>query len=165
MLQQDAKKLVEATQRQLVIMWPAFVSTVVICLFIPQVIDSVHFPADGNFGSGTLRAPLWFVSLVVLGILWWWNRQFLTKEAILKRVGEGQGMAPKVLRSYLLRKIIAFALAEAIAIYGLVLAIIGSYLWDQYVLSAVSGLAFIFLYPSRTFLDELIEGYETRVSS
>ena len=97
MVQRDARKLVEDTQRLLVILWPAFVSTVIICLFIPQFITRDQLSYNGNSIHDPLRIPLWIVVFMVIVILWWWIKRFLIKEAILKRVLTGQVDGSKVL--------------------------------------------------------------------
>jgi hypothetical protein len=57
---------------------------------------------------------------------------------------------------------VAFAIAESIGIYGLILALIAGYLWDQYLLSLISGLLLISVYPSRGFFEELVREVEGR---
>lgn len=162
MIQPESRKLFEDGQKLFVIMWFAFISTLVIWLFIPLSGVSAERFLNGNSPSDATRIALWFVILIVMGVLLLWIKKFLTKEAILRRVTSGRGAAKKLLRSYLLRKVLAFALAESIAIHGFVLAMLGRYMWDQYILTLVSGLFFINLFPSRAFLDELIREYEER---
>jgi len=58
--------------------------------------------------------------------------------------------------------IIAFSLSEMIAIFGLVLALIGNYRSDQQVFSLISACLLVYFYPSRTFFDELIAECERR---
>ena len=162
MIQPESRKLFEDGQKVIVIMWFVFISTLVIWLFIPLSGVPAERFLNGPSSPDTTRIALWFVILVVMGVLLLWIKNFLTKEAILKKVTRGQNSAKRRLRSYLLRKVLAFALAESIAIYGLVLAMLGRFMWDQYVLTLVSGLFFIYLFPSGAFLDELIREYEER---
>lgn len=68
----------------------------------------------------------------------------------------------QVASNYVAKKIVAFAFAEAIAIYGFVLAFIGQYMWDQYLMTLISGLWLVYLYPSGNFFEELARELEAR---
>lgn len=95
------------------------------------------------------------------GVLWWWHNKFLTKETVLKETTVFQE-STRAISSYAGKKIVAFALAESIAIYGLVLALIGNHLSDQYLMSFVAGLWLAYLYPSGVFFEELGREFEAR---
>ena len=55
-----------------------------------------------------------------------------------------------------------FAIIEAIAVYGLVLAIVGRYLSDQYLLSALSLILLTLEFPTQRFLESLLQQIEGR---
>jgi hypothetical protein len=55
---------------------------------------------------------------------------------------------------------VIFAIIEAIAVYGLVLAIVGRYLLDQYLLSALSLVLLVLEYPTERFLVGLVQEVE-----
>ena len=55
-----------------------------------------------------------------------------------------------------------FAIIEAIAVYGLVLAIVGRYLSDQYLLSALSLILLTLEFPGQRVLDSLLQQIEGR---
>jgi hypothetical protein len=111
--------------------------------------------------------------LVDLGYLIWWKKHFLTRRAILdeskkskilKALEEHKGppeeRAASVISSYVTRKIVAFAIIEAIAVYGFVLALIGRNFWDQYLLSALSLILLAVEFPAKSFLEKLVSDLE-----
>jgi hypothetical protein len=55
---------------------------------------------------------------------------------------------------------VIFAIIEAIAVYGLVLAIVGRHLFDQYLLSALSLVLLALEYPTERFLEGLLREVE-----
>ncbi len=57
-------------------------------------------------------------------------------------------------------KIVAFALIEAVAIYGFAQALASRYFMGQYILSAAAGFLLLLEFPSRRFLRELLEEVE-----
>jgi hypothetical protein len=70
--------------------------------------------------------------------------------------------AAVVVSTFVTRKVVIFAIIEAIAVYGLVLAIVGRYLFDQYLLSALSLLLLTFEFPAQRFLESLMQQVEGR---
>ena len=50
--------------------------------------------------------------------------------------------------SYVTRKIVIFAIIEAIAVYGFVLALVGRFVQDFYLLSALSLVLLVIEFPS-----------------
>ncbi|TMA58885.1 MAG: hypothetical protein E6J73_16660 [Deltaproteobacteria bacterium] len=67
---------------------------------------------------------------------------------------------------YVTRKVVIFAIVEAIAVYGLVLAIVGRFVQDQYWLSALSVALLVIEFPSEKSLDALIhEAEQTPVAN
>ena len=70
--------------------------------------------------------------------------------------------ATRLVSFYRTRMIFAFALSEVIAIFGLVLGLIGGHRSDQQGLSLLSACLLVYLFPSRSFFDDLIAEYERR---
>lgn len=112
---------------------------------------------------------LWLLAFIDLGTFVWWRNRFLTKEAILagsKKYKTLQVLqahttpleerAAQVVSSYVTSKIVAFAILEAMAVYGFVLALIGGYVRDQYLFSFASGALLLFEFPSKSRLEELL---------
>src|SRR5262249_54298426 len=74
--------------------------------------------------------------------------------------GSIEERAAAVVSTFVTRKVVIFAIIEAIAVYGLVLAIVGRYLLDQYLLSALSLVLLVLEYPTERFLVGLVQDVE-----
>lgn len=158
----EGKRALEDRHRLLILVWAGFAGCLLVYLVLPRfVASSGIFLDDGPF-SDVSRTGLWAVAFLIVGILWWWDEKWLTREALLKNDRFTWGTLAS---NYAAKKIVAFALAEAIAIYGLLLALIGRYLWDQFVLSGVSAALLIRLYPSQAFFEQLVRDAELARSS
>jgi hypothetical protein len=70
--------------------------------------------------------------------------------------------AATVVSYYFTLKLVSFAMAEAVALCGFVLAFIGHYFWDQYLLSFAALVLLLWQFPSKAFLDGLVTEIETR---
>src|SRR5262249_54997006 len=119
------------------------------------------------------RLFLWFLTFVDIATLVWWKRRFLNEQAILAGVkrykvlqalqdhkGAIEERAAGLVSSYVTGKIVAFALAEAVAIYGFALVLTSHYFVGQYILSIAGGLLLLLEFPSRRFLTDLIAAAE-----
>jgi hypothetical protein len=152
-----------------VILWSCFMISVVIYIVIAaNVLDNPRF-ARGFAIADTLRIVFWTLVAVDLGYYAYWKKRFLKPEAILagahqtklfRALEEHQGTLEKraagVVSTFVTRKVVVFAIIEAIAVYGLVLALVGRYLLDQYWLSALSLLLLTFEFPSQKSLEQLL---------
>jgi len=159
--------------RPVVVIWTAFMIAIFLYLLIAQLIlGNPKFSGAYSF-SETARKILWLLTFVDVGYFVWWKKRFLTREAILGEARKFKLLqalgghktpleehAAKIVSSYITGKIVGFALIEAVAVYGLVLALIGRYLWDQYLLSAASAALLLRELPSKAFLEELIRDVE-----
>lgn len=170
MIRLEFRKELENQQKVLLIVWTGFIVATVLYLSIPQFLPDLSQSLGGYPLAGTIRQGLWIIVLIEVGFLFWWNKKVLTKEAIGRNSREARWMpnlvrghqnrleeeAARTLSFYVIGKIIAFAVAESLAIYGLFLAYSGRYFWDQYILSSICLLLLIYLYPRRSFLIGLI---------
>jgi len=157
-----------------VILWSCFMISVVIYIVIAR-----NVLADPKYAAGLLwfaenaRIVLWFLAVVDLGYYVWWKHRYLTEESILGRAkraklfraleghqGRIEERAASVVSTYVTRKIVLFAILEALAVYGLVLAIVGRYLADQYLLSALSLVLLTLEFPSEKPLEQLVRKIE-----
>lgn len=161
MISVEGKKLLERQHRTLVLVWAGFLAAPIIYLLLPQLASDSGAGPGGRTLFVASRVSLWMIVAMIVGVLWWWKQTRLTKEALLTNYDPRRGTG---ISRYAARKIVAFTLAEAIAVYGLVLGLLGRHLWDQLGLSLIAGSFMIHLYPSRTFLDELITTMEARSS-
>jgi hypothetical protein len=74
--------------------------------------------------------------------------------------GAVEERAAFVVSTYVTRKVVLFAIIEAIAVYGFVLAFLGRFVSDQYLLSALSLAALALEFPSERSLESLLQAAE-----
>jgi hypothetical protein len=176
MIRPDFKKVLLDQQGAAVILWAFF--TISIALYI--VIGRWVVQDGDGIGSaslaGTLRALLWALVLIDLGYLVWWKKHNLSRQALLAKpskakilraleqhTGRVEQRAAAVISTYVTRKIVGFAIIEAVAVYGLLLAVVGGHLEDQYVLSALSLLLLALEFPRNSVLVGLVNEIETQL--
>ena len=173
MIRPEFRKLLMDQRGAAVILWSFFTIFIAVYLFIAN-----HVLANPRFGQGvsfaaTARIVLWALVLVDLGYYFYWKRRYLIPAAILDEAqktkllralqdykGAVEKRAAAVVSTYVTRKIVLFAIVEAIAVYGLVLAIAGHYLGDLYLLSAVSLVLLAFEFPRESGFEDLIREVE-----
>ena len=147
--------------------------SIVIYIVIAQNVLANPKYARGLAFAETARIVLWFLVLVDLGYYFFWKKRYLAPQAILhtsqktklfRALQESKGSIEKraaaVVSTFVTRKVVIFAIIEAIAVYGLVLAIVGRYLLDQYLLSALSLVLLALEYPTERFLEKLVQKVE-----
>ena len=157
-----------------VILWSCFMISVVIYIVIARNVLADPKYAAGLWFADDARIVLWFLAVVDLGYYVWWRKQYLTRQSILsggKRIkifraleghkGRIEERAATVVSTYVTRKIVLFAILEALAVYGLVLAIVGRYFLDQYLLSALSLILLSIEYPTEKSLAGLLRVVES----
>jgi len=135
----ELRKTMETQRRTLLVLWISFLPAMVIYLILATFV--IPPPHDS---SGVLRAILWILALSEVGLLYWWKGKYLTKKSFFAGLRQPN---PAVL--YLKNYIIAFAIAESVAIWGLVLAMVGGYRSDQYALTFLSAFLLIQVYPPK----------------
>jgi hypothetical protein len=168
------RQLLEMQHTVLVSLWAIFLAGILLYLWVAETFLADRQLAIGAGFAQATRLFLWFLTFVDIATLVWWKRRFLTPEAILsgakrykllqalqEHKGAAEERAGGVISSYVTGKIVAFALAEAVAIYGFALVLTSRYFVGQYILSAASGLLLLLEFPSRRALSELIEAAET----
>jgi hypothetical protein len=153
-----------------VILWSFFMISIVIYIVIAQNVLANPKYAQGLSFAETARIVLWILVLVDIGYYIFWKRRYLTPQAILDKSqktklfralqeykGSVEERAASVVSTFVTRKVVIFAIIEAIAVYGFVLAIVGRYLLDQYLLSALSLALLVFEFPWERFLERLLQ--------
>ena len=159
-----------------VILWSCFMISIVIYIVIARNVLANPKYASGLWFAENARIVLWFLAVVDLGYYVWWKRSYLTRASILggaKRTkifraleghkGQLEERAATVVSTYVTRKIVLYAILEALAVYGLVLAIVGRFLSDQYLLSALSLALLTLEFPSEQSLERLVREIEQPV--
>jgi hypothetical protein len=173
MIRPDFKKVLLDQQGAAVILWSFFTISITLYIIIAQwVVDDGGWITSASIGRA-LRAVLWALVAVDLGYLFWWKKHNLSRQAlfgksnkikILRALEQHEGQverrAAAVISTYITRKVVVFAIIEAIAVYGLLLALIGHYLWDQYLLSALSLVLLILEFPGKRVIVGLVNEIE-----
>lgn len=125
-------------------LWRAATGTVILYLLIPHLLPyDIQAPDPTIFSR--LRFILWAIALIELAVLLWWKRRVLVPERFVAAVHGNLSLA---LGHYAGKYASAFTMANSIAGYGLVLALLGRHFWDQAILTAVSLMLLFSLYPS-----------------
>ena len=156
-----------------VILWSCFMMSIVVYIVIARNVLANPKYASGLPFAETARTVLWVLVLVDLGYFVWWKKHYLTPKAIIdnaKQVkllralaehkGDVEQRAASVVSTYVTRKVVLFAIVEAIAVYGLVLALVGRYFSDQYLLSGLSLILLALEFPSEKSLERAIQKVE-----
>jgi hypothetical protein len=173
MIRPDFKKLLMDQRGAAVILWSFFMISIPIYIWIAQNVLANPKYAQGLSFAKTARIALWFLVLIDLGYFIFWKRRYLTPEALLDKSqktklfralqeykGSVEERAAAVVSTYVTRKVVIFAIIEAIAVYGLVLAIVGRYLLDQYLLSGLSLVLLTLEFPRERSLESLLREIE-----
>lgn len=173
-LSEEFRKFLYRQRNLLVVTWLMFFLALGLYLLIPEI-ASEHLPSPIDYSyAAQMRNILWTIAIVTAAFLVWVKSQFHTVRAIfhasrqpmeitdLKGDTPVEKNAARLVSCYRSRMIVAFTLSEMIAIFGLILALIGNYTPDQQVLSLLSACLLVYFYPSRGFFDDLINEYERR---
>ena len=173
MIRPEFRKLLMDQRGAAVILWSFFMISIVIYIVITHNVLANPKYARGLSFAETARLVLWFLVVVDLGYYFFWKNRYLAPESILQgsqktkvfralqeHKGSIEERAAAVVSTFVTRKVVIFAIIEAIAVYGLVLAIVGRYLLDQYLLSALSLALLAFEYPTERFLRGLLQAVE-----
>jgi hypothetical protein len=156
-----------------VILWSAFTIFIVIYIVIAQNVLANPKYARGLSFAETARIVLWILTIVDLGYYVYWKKRYFTPAAIaagssktrmLRALDSYNGLHEKeaalVVSTYITRKVVLFAIIEAVAVYGLVLAIVGRYFMDQYVLSALSLILLALEFPTERGMESVLRSAE-----
>jgi hypothetical protein len=174
MIRPDYRKALESQQTILVALWWVFLGGIFLYLWISETFLAHWQLAVPASLAQSLRLALWLLTLCDLATLIWWKRRFLTQRAILAGVKQYKILqslqehktpieerAAAVVSSYVTGKIVAFALAEAVAVYGFAFALTSRYFPGLYILSAAAGALLLLEFPSKRFLRQLLQEVES----
>ena len=172
MIRPEFKTILLDQRGAAVIIWSFFVIFIAV-----YVVISRNLLANPDFGRGFSyaaagRAVVWLLTFIDLGYYIYWKR-YLAPEAVLrdaktsKRLralegykGADEERAAAVVSTYVTRKVVLFAIIEAIAVYGMILALVGRFVLDQYLLSALALVLLIVEFPSAKSFSALLEKLE-----
>jgi hypothetical protein len=165
MIRPEFKTILLDQRGAAVIIWCFFVISIAVYVFISR-----HLLANPDFGRG-------FSYAVDIGYYIYWKRR-LAPGAVLREAkkskrlralegykGPEEESAAAVVSTYVTRKVVLFAIIEAIAVYGLVLALVGRFLADQYLLSALALILLIVEFPAEKSFSAVLRELETPAQS
>jgi hypothetical protein len=178
MIRAEYREALESQHKILVVLWGVFIGGISLYLWIAKVfLAERQLTMAGSF-SQTARFVLWLLAILDVATLMWWKRRFLIREALLfgakqyKILQALQGhktpleeRAAKAVSSYVTSKIVAFAMAEAVAIYGFAMVLTSRYFLGQYILSGAAAALLLLEFPSRAFLMKLLQELEAEGGS
>lgn len=178
MIRPEFRKILLDQRGAAVILWSAFVISIPIYVVIARnILENPNIGSNRAFAE-TARIVLWLLTIVDLGYYAYWRKKHLSAAAILR-----DARATKLLRAlqefsnpleervayvvstYVTRKVVVFAIIEAIAVYGLVLGILGRYISDHYFLSTLSLILLVIEFPSAKSLEDLVRAVEQSPSA
>jgi hypothetical protein len=173
MIRPEFRKLLLDQRGAAVILWSCFVISIPIYVVIARsVLENRAIGTDPSFAE-IARIVLWLLTIVDLGYYVYWRKRKFSNAAIMREArstklfraleefsGPIEQRAAYVVSTYVTRKVVLFAIIEAIAVYGFVSGIVGRYLSDLYFLSAISVVLLIIEFPSQKSLEEFILNVE-----
>ena len=177
MIRPEFRKTLLDQRGAAVILWSFFVISIPVYIFISRKFITVP-AAGGSSFTDTVRIFVWLLALIDLGYYAHWKRRNLSPGAILAGAksaklfraladfqGDSEERAAFAVSAYVTRKVVVFAIIEAIAVYGFVLAFIGGFVTDQYLLSGLSLLLLVIEFPSEKSLAAIVIAAEQSASA
>lgn len=173
MIRPEFRKILLDQRGAAVILWSFFFMSVPIYLVIAR-----HLLGNPNLGTNSSiaepsRIIFWALALVDIGYYFYWRDRNLSADAIkrearktklFRALEEFQGAveenAAYVVSTLVTRKVVIFAIIEAVAVYGFVLAFLGRFIVDQIVLSLLSLILLTIEFPSAKSVESLIQAIE-----
>ena len=173
MIRPEFRKILMDQRGAAVILWCFFVISIPVYVVIARSILG-----NPNLGSnpgiaGPARIIFWLLTVVDLGYYAYWKKRNMSVSAILQSAkatkllraleefkGAHEKRAAFAVSTYVTRKIVLFAIIEAIAVYGFVLAFLGRFVFDQYLLSALSLALLTIEFPLEKSLETLVRASE-----
>ena len=173
MIRSEFRDLLLDQRGAAVILWSCFVISIPIYVVIARnVLENPDIGSNRSFAE-TARIVLWLLTVVDLGYYIFWRKRKFSDASILRDAratklfraleefnGPLEERAAYVISTYVTRKVVIFAIIEAIAVYGFVSGILGRYVSDLYFLSVISLVLLIIEFPSQKSLEELLRAVE-----
>ncbi|MDH3444960.1 MAG: hypothetical protein OEN50_13605, partial [Deltaproteobacteria bacterium] len=144
MIRPEFRQLLMDQRGAAVILWSAFTIFIVIYIVIAQNVLANPKYAGGLWFADTARMIFWALVIIDLGYYVFWKKRYLAPAAIaaassktkmLRALDSYEGLHEKeaalVISACVTRTIVLYAIIEAIAVYGLVLSIVGRFFFDQ----------------------------------
>lgn len=173
MIRPEFRKVLMDQRGAAVILWSFFVISIPVYVMVAR-----NLLGNPNLGSNRAiaepaRVIFWLLALVDLGYYAYWKKRNMAVGAILQSAkatklfraleefqGTHEERAAFAVSTYVTRKVVVFALLEAIAVYGFILSFLGRFLSDQYFLSAVSLILLTIEFPFEKSMEALVQATE-----
>src|SRR6266550_1989460 len=178
MIRPEFKTILLDQRGAAVILWSCFVISIPIYFVISRSVLANPNVGTNRSIADPARMIFWLLALVDLGYYAYWKRRNLTEAAILRDskttklfraleqfTGVLEERAAYVVSTYVTRKVVIFAIIEAIAVYGFVLALVGRFVQDFYLLSTLSLVLLVIEFPSQKSLDAIVRAAERSEAS
>jgi len=173
MIRPEFRKILLDQRGAAVILWSAFTMSIPIYVFIAhKVLGNPNIGANPNIAEPA-RVIFWLLAAIDLGYYFYWRQRYLTAAAIKRDAvktklfraleefrGQAEETAAYIISTVVTRKVVIFAIIEAIAVYGFVLAVLGRFVTDQYCLSLLSVILLVAEFPSANSLETLLQEIE-----
>ena len=173
MIRPEFRKILMDQRGAAVILWSFFVVSIPIYVVIARSLLGNPSLGSNRDIAEPARIIFWLLTLVDLGYYVYWKKRNMSVQAILqsakatklfRALEEFQGAHEErvafAVSTYVTRKVVVFAIIEAIAVYGFVLAFLGRFVFDQYLLSAVSLALLTIEFPFDKSLEALVRACE-----
>lgn len=174
MIRPEFNKILLDQRGAALILWSFFFASVPVYLLVAR-----HLLRNPDLGTNpSIAAParviFWVLTLIDIGYYFYWRERNLNRSAIqrdarktklFRALEEFQGVdeqnAAYIVATWVTRKVVIFAIIEAIAVYGFVLAFLGRFVADQIALSLMSLALLAIEFPRAKLLDELLQTVES----
>jgi hypothetical protein len=170
MMRPEFRKILLDQRGAAVILWSCFVISIPVYIVIARnVLGNPNIGSNRSVAEAA-RLVLWFLTVIDLGYYVYWRKRNLAAAAILRDArstklfraleefsGPVEEQAAYVVATYVTRKVVIFAIIEAIAVYGLASAILGRFVSDLYFLSAISLVLLVIEFPTEASLDQSLK--------
>jgi len=173
MIRPEFRKVLLDQRGAAIILWSFFAISIPVYLVIArQLLGNPKLGTNPAIAEPS-RIVFWILTMVDLGYYAYWRQKNLTAQAIqrdarqtklFRAVAEFNGVdeqnAAYIVSTYVTRKVVIFAIIEAIAVYGFVLAFVGRFVADQIALSLLSLLLLAVEFPTQKSIESLIAATE-----
>jgi len=173
MIRPEFRKILLDQRGAAIILWSFFAISIPIYLVIArQLLGNPNVGTNQTIAEPS-RIVFWILTVVDLGYYAYWRKKNLTAQAIrrdarqtklFRAVAEFNGVdeqnAAYIVSTYITRKVVIFAIIEAIAVYGFVLAFLGRFVADQIALSVLSLIMLAVEFPTQKSIEDLIDSVE-----
>jgi F0F1-type ATP synthase membrane subunit c/vacuolar-type H+-ATPase subunit K len=170
-MQSDAETdAIQKGMMTLWIMWAAMIVSILIYIYIAYAFgDEIRKPLHPDFPLENLRSILYGISIITIVLSYYLRKLLLAVKddnvpsGFLK--SKAQPNQPLFVGKYTVALMISLALSESIAIYGLVLFLLGADFQTFYIFTAVSVLSMFYYRPKKIELEELAIAMQTKTVS